>query len=140
MGGLLIGLTLRKRICRWRDAAAYNELQAWCCRQSRTAAEIRGESRWDRSSLTSVAGPVCGPLGYDAILDRGCGEPGRAIDLNGSVAVFAILPGLKDRQMEIPETDRRRRIEDHESCRRHPFAADPDRHLAAFGHEQAWRS
>jgi hypothetical protein len=70
-------------------------------------AETVPKSRRDRSSLTSVAGPVCGPLGYDAILDRGCGEPGWAIDLCGSVAVFTILPGLTDQQME-----ERRRITD----------------------------
>ena len=58
---------------------------------------------------TSRVGPVCSPRGYDAILDRGCGEPGRAIDLNGSVAVFTILPGLTDQQME-----ERKRITDAE--------------------------
>ena len=72
------------------------------------AETVPSESRRDRSSLTSVAGPICSPLGCDAILDRGCGEPGRAIDLNGSVAVFAILPGLTDQQMEGAETDHRR--------------------------------
>jgi hypothetical protein len=101
------------------------------------AQTVPSESRRDRSSLTSVAGAICSPLGYDANLNRGCGEPGQAIDLNGSVAVFTILPGLTDQQMEGAETDHRRWIEDPESCRPHPFAADPDRHLAAFGHEQA---
>jgi hypothetical protein len=68
------------------------------------AETVPSESRRDRSALTSVAGPICSPLGCDAILDRGCGEPGRAIDLNGSVAVFAILPGLTDQLMEGAET------------------------------------
>ena len=52
------------------------------------AETVPSESRRDRSALTSVAGPICSPLGCDAILDRGCGEPGRAIDLNSSVAVL----------------------------------------------------
>ena len=49
---------------------------------------------------TSRVGPVCSPRDYDAYLDRGCGEPGRAVDLNSSVAVFTILPGPTDTQME----------------------------------------
>ena len=72
------------------------------------AETVPSEWRRDRSALTAVAGPICSPLGCDAILDRGCGEPGRAIDLNGSVAVFAILPGLTGQQMEGAETDHRR--------------------------------
>ena len=96
------------------------------------AETVPNESRRDWSSLTSGAGPICSPPGYDAILDRGYGEPTRAVDLNGSVAVH--YPSrLTDEQMEGLETDHRRRIEDPESCCLHPFAADPDRHLAAFG-------
>jgi hypothetical protein len=46
-----------------------------------------------------VAGPICSPPGYDAILDRGYGEPTRAVDLNGSVAGH--YPSrLTDEQME----------------------------------------
>jgi hypothetical protein len=79
------------------------------------AETVPSESRRDRSALTSVAGPICSPPGYDAILDRGYGEPTRAVDLNGSGAGH-YPTRLTDEQMEGLETDHRRRIEDPESC------------------------